>query len=310
MEFQFNNLHFESFPDDIFRLHCGPDIHNTKKASGLILWMESRKTKAQWSVEVMDDVSKYGPIGIPHQVLFRSLRQALELREGADLESDCATVSSGVGAQVSVTCNIDDCSKAMTLELSMFIAEGWSNVYKFVLEWKEVSKAEVIVAKLRDAEEEIAHLKEELKKKEDKLVMNTRPIIQIRGGSGPNLIWGGSEVIIGDKSVLDEIIVLDKEKCIIQKPGMYRVTCDGDMPLSTYQYSSGWYMNPPSKLQLQQFLPPNKVIMTKQIMGYCSFIVNIEDTAYFTITGQANKTGSNYIHWNSSGCMILEPLFM
>jgi hypothetical protein len=309
MEFQFNNLHFESFPDDAFRLHCGNDIHNSKKASNLVLWMESRKTKAQWIAEVMDDVSKYGPIGIPLEVLFESLRQALELREGNDLVAlvqDNETVTSGEGAKMSVTCNIDDCSKAMTLELSMFITKGWSNVYNFVLEWKEVPRVEIIVAKLRDAEEQIEYLKEELKKKEN----NNKAIIKIKidaNNSNP-VVWNraNSLVVTGDKNVFDELVLIEGTKFRLLKPGMYRITCDA--VLYNYQYSS--YTNPNATLTITSFVNPNQTLFRAMFPGYYSTILEIKEVANVTLNH------GNWMQYNGNTgwlfCdqmhILLEPL--
>jgi hypothetical protein len=225
MEFQFNNLHFDTFPDDEFRFYCGPDTQQSnavKKSYGNILWMESKRTKAQWSAEVMDDVSKYGPIGIPHEALFDVLKKALEEKQ---INDNDAIISKRSGTQFTLVCNMNNCSKAMELTLTMYFTEVWSNVYKFTLEAKEVSKVETIVAKLRDAEEEIVVLKEELK------YLKNKPIIKFYG-SKPISMHNGQfcwefnnmQIYRGDKNIIEETFLLDKSKCTIMKEGIYRFT--------------------------------------------------------------------------------------
>lgn len=170
MNFEYENLRFDSFPGEEFRL----TFHPVDKKNTHMLWMEGKRGKGQWSAEISEDVSKYGPAGVPKDALFAFLRTALKAHETATTADDCAA-GAEKGPMVTIKCTLDQCNKSIGLELTVKISEAWSNVYTMILAPKEVSKAEVMAAKLRDAEEEIIRLKTEVGRLMD------RPIVKVSG---------------------------------------------------------------------------------------------------------------------------------
>lgn len=266
------------------------------------MWMEGKRAKTQWVAEISDDVSKYGPVGMPKEALFDFLYQGLEMRNAMDHDGhfDCAGSScSDSSAKVSVRCSLDDCSKAMTLELTVTFSRVWTNTYRFVLAWKEVSKAEIMAAKLRDAEEEIAHLKDVLKTKEDMFKMNTRPIFKFYHSPGRidfdgrnTFNWDPlkTEVMFGEQGMQDHLFMLDGYRCHVQRGGAYRITVD-----ATPHNLNGHSI----VIQVYSFQKHEKLQDSGFIYGcYYSMILNI-------------PTGANIVVSNSAGVavkMLLELL--
>lgn len=216
--FQFDALRFDNFPGEEFRF----TFREAEKSNIHHVWMESKRAKYQWTADLADDVSKYGPSGVPANALFDFLRVALSERNFGEPVSTAEK-----GPQLTVTCMMDQCSKAITLELIVLFTEAWSNVYKFVLAYKEISKAEVLAAKLRDAEEEIARLKEVVG------ALSSRPTFKVKGGSWSRdgelagahslVVWNPAmEVLAGT----NQHMAVDNDKLRVLREGVYKFTFD------------------------------------------------------------------------------------
>ena len=66
-----NNVRFPSFKKSEMRVTL-----NVGDESSVVIWAESKATKAQWQLEIRD-VSKHGPNGLPANVVFNFLKAVL-----------------------------------------------------------------------------------------------------------------------------------------------------------------------------------------------------------------------------------------
>lgn len=146
--FEFNHLNLTE-KHDLFR--CKLDKNAT--TNKLMLWMENRRTKDQWEAPVEEDVTTYGPSGVPHHALFHFLEKALGKYDIGGVASADDTPLTKADVVVAVL-NNGHVSISLTLTMSAL----WSNEYKFLLSPKTVEPIEVLASRLHDAEETINRL--------------------------------------------------------------------------------------------------------------------------------------------------------
>lgn len=148
--FEFNHLNLTS-PSELFRFKLDKNATSGK----LKLWMENRRTKDQWEAAVDEDVSSYGPVGVPHHALFHFLEKALAQHDvGGTAPVEDTPITK---VDVSVQCAIMN-NGFVTLTLTLVMSSLWNNEYKFLLEPRKVELIDVLKSKLVDAEEAIANL--------------------------------------------------------------------------------------------------------------------------------------------------------
>lgn len=150
--FEFNHLSFAN-PNELFRFKLDKNFTSGK----LMLWMENRHTKDQWEAAVDDDVSTYGPVGVPRHALFHFLEKALgehEIGRVAPVDDTPMTV-------VAVACTVMN-NGYLTLALTLTMSAMWTNDYKFLLGPRKVEIVDVLKSKLVDAEEAIAALQRKI----------------------------------------------------------------------------------------------------------------------------------------------------
>ena len=146
------------------------------------MWMEDRTTKKQWELLLSEDLSLFGPVGIPTATVFSFLASGLEEREilasssisdavaarpGEKLYSSAVpqTVAQAVvsnKASVPVEVSITETVPCLTLRLAIQFSPLWIPTFQFPLKVVDVDSMQVLEARLRDVEEKLALGKEEL----------------------------------------------------------------------------------------------------------------------------------------------------
>lgn len=151
MDFEFGFIKFVAFPDDEYRVKASES--EGKKVS---IWMENKKLKSQWEIELSEDVSKYGPAGMPLPALVYYLQNAFSRLDKSGTKPTNAASASCVSAKyITLSAAMDDCSKVMILTLKVKFSPVWESTYYFKLNNKKISKMEVLEARLRDCEENL-----------------------------------------------------------------------------------------------------------------------------------------------------------
>lgn len=140
--YEFGAIRFPKQKTDSFRVAI------TSTTEGAVIWMESRKTKQQWQASI-ETFSEFGPTGIPDEAVLAFFTRSLELAstESREMERDDPTIE----------LNLEQGEAILTLTLSM--GGIWRPNYSFSLLPVGLEKVDVLEAKLRDAQDEIAALK-------------------------------------------------------------------------------------------------------------------------------------------------------
>jgi len=171
--FEVINVLFHSITNDTFRVKVR---HERKE---IVIWIESKKTRKQYEVTI-NDITENGLIGIPESAVVLFIQKALEScvshkddlvksprsksvtrnrkRNADELlnESSSACDSNGIGSNIDLQVHQD---KAV---LSMLIDFGgmWRQECMFELRSVPLEPVDILSAQLRDAQEEIASLKQ------------------------------------------------------------------------------------------------------------------------------------------------------
>eukprot|EP01039_Chlorochromonas_danica_P000616 gene616-668_t len=141
MNFEFGFIKFAELPDE-YRLKVSetedkksesedknPGSEDKKPGSEdkiVSIWMENKKSKSQWAMELTEDVSKHGPPGIPLPALVYYLQEAFSSLDKSSTKSTTASsasaststsTSSVAENPITLSAAIGDCPKALTLTL-------------------------------------------------------------------------------------------------------------------------------------------------------------------------------------------------
>eukprot|EP01031_Cornospumella_fuschlensis_P039391 gene39392-47950_t len=147
---EFNSIRFPAQKKDTFRATL------TTVNEGVLIWVENKKTKQQWQTTVTD-MAQCGPAGFPEDAVIAFMEEAFELAaEGETKEavgkplatsSDCPSVDFEIGGE------------EVTLTLTISFGRAWKPKFVFSLLPVALDKIDVLEAKLRDAQEELEHLR-------------------------------------------------------------------------------------------------------------------------------------------------------
>eukprot|EP00981_Chlorochromonas_danica_P001650 scaffold365_cov119-Ochromonas_danica.AAC.1 len=161
MNFEFAYIKFTEYPDEEYRL-----VVSESEGNKVSIWMENKKTKSQWVTELSEDIAKYGPVGPPLSALLHALQEAFSSLDQANKTSTTTTasatatsVSSQSEGSATLSAAMNGCPKSMTLTLKVKFSPVWESSYCFKLLAKEVSRADVLEARLRDCEEQLQQQK-------------------------------------------------------------------------------------------------------------------------------------------------------
>eukprot|EP01039_Chlorochromonas_danica_P006313 gene6313-6962_t len=161
MNFEFGSIKFAEYPDEEYCVKLSEA--EEKKVS---LWIENKKTKSQWVTELSEDIAKYGPVGPPLSALLHALQEAFSSLDQANKTSattaataTATSVSSQSEGSATLSAAMNGCPKSMTLTLKVKFSPVWESSYCFKLLAKQVSRADVLEARLRDCEEQLQQQK-------------------------------------------------------------------------------------------------------------------------------------------------------
>eukprot|EP01031_Cornospumella_fuschlensis_P031747 gene31747-38373_t len=149
---EFSSIRFPAQKKDTFRATL------TTVNEGVLIWVENKKTKQQWQTTVTD-IAQCGPAGFPEDAVIAFMKKAFELAAEGDetkeaegkpaaTSSDCPSVDFEIGGE------------EVTLTLTISIGGVWKPEFVFS-QFLPVAldKIDVLEAKLRDAQEELEHLR-------------------------------------------------------------------------------------------------------------------------------------------------------
>eukprot|EP01031_Cornospumella_fuschlensis_P031745 gene31745-38370_t len=219
---EFSSIRFPAQKKDTFRATL------TTVNEGVLIWVENKKTKQQWQTTVTD-MAQCGPAGFPEDAVIAFMKEALDLAaEGETKEadgkplatcSDCPSVDFEIGGE------------EVTLTLTISIGRVWKPEFVFSLLPVALDKINVLEAKLRDAQEELEHLRA-------KAVLLT---LSSKTSCGKHQIvaWDNDEHLRAPRDGF--VISADNRQITVVQAGVYQINVRLAGNISSYSYEYNKY---------------------------------------------------------------------
>jgi len=296
--FEVINVLFHSITNDTFRVKVR---HERKE---IVIWIESKKTRKQYEVTI-NDITENGLIGIPESAVVLFIQKALEScvshkddlvksprsksvtrnrkRNADELlnESSSACDSNGIGSNIDLQVHQD---KAV---LSMLIDFGgmWRQECMFELRSVPLEPVDILSAQLRDAQDEIASLKQAMMQiQQEKPKGASFAVLEGRWSSqsGHSCKW--EEVKGSDTSLVT--VSKDGTGITVNKAGWYQVTVSCVLPAqsrSSYPGTPGYSLVISSSAKT--FM--EDLTVTKPLQVGTKFVLTVTQhvARYFSVAG-------------------------
>jgi len=130
---------------------CRVKISPAIEGKGIVVWSESKITKQQWQVTIIE-VGKFGPSGVPEEAVYSCLKATLQ-----KLSENSNEIIKSSETEPTVDMEITD--EGVSIILTLTMSGFWHPEYVFPLLPVALEQSDIFQAQLRDAQEEIAVLK-------------------------------------------------------------------------------------------------------------------------------------------------------
>jgi hypothetical protein len=210
--FEFNPITFPSLGPDVFRVTV-KSVDNV-----VLLWLECKKTKQQWQATVKDisDTGPAGPVGLPEEVVYQSMKRAFEL---AMVSDEKCTIDRDDPV---VDFVLEDGEATLVLTLSLM--KGiWKPEFNFAMLPIGLDKIDVLEAQLRDAQDEIESMRAQLR---DIDKSSSSAFICLSSALacafGQIVVWNQNKTV-REIPATHFCLSTDMKQVVIKKAGVYQV---------------------------------------------------------------------------------------